>query len=72
MKSVVVIVLLFATTVLHLCCNASAAVVDDNALLEISSRLQSLDTNGAYDQLELNLQSKTSSGSRVDKAPLLY
>ncbi|EFX76267.1 Endoribonuclease-like protein [Daphnia pulex] len=44
--------------------------VTDDALLEISSRLYGMDVNGAYDQLELNLQTKTSSGSRVDKAPL--
>lgn len=46
--------------------------VTDDALLEISRRLYSMDVNGAYDQLELNLQSKTSSGSRVDKAPLPF
>ncbi|XP_032779443.2 poly(U)-specific endoribonuclease homolog [Daphnia magna] len=44
--------------------------ITDDALLEISSRLYALDVNGAYDQLELNLQSRTSSGNRVDKAPL--
>jgi hypothetical protein len=46
--------------------------VTDDALLDISSRLYGMDVNGAYDQLELNLQTKTSSGSRVDKAPLPF
>lgn len=38
--------------------------------MNITSKLYTLDTNGAYGMVELNLQSKTNSGNPNDKAAL--
>jgi len=45
-----------------------AVNVSDDTLLEISSQLYTLDVNGAYGQIELDLQNRTYSGNTTDRA----
>jgi len=46
--------------------------VSDEALKKISARLYSLDVNGAYGRLELDIQNRTSTRNRTDSASRPY